>query len=67
MVMYLVVALLQNDVAPPIRSSRAKLPYKPKFPALKGALPSTNIHPPIRKYNTFEIISVDKSPDPLAT
>jgi len=23
--------------------------------------------PPIRKSNTFEIISVDKSPDPLAT
>jgi len=29
--------------------------------------PTIYIHPPSRKSNTFEIISVDKSPDPLAT
>jgi hypothetical protein len=81
---------------PHLRSSRAKLSYKPKSPALKGALPRAEItytilnieyykaensvidptiytkppsyiHPPIRKSNTFEIISVDKFPDPLAT
>jgi hypothetical protein len=28
--------------------------------------PPSYIHPPIRKYNTFEIISADKFPDSLA-